>query len=237
MSITARGTIQGALKLIGVIDPLETVSPEDAADGLIMLNDLVDLLAIDGHSLYATTNVSATFSGASATVGPSGVFNVPLPPKINHAFYRKGNADYHLELLTDKRYDEIFYKSQAADYPLALWHQRGLPLATVTLWPVPTTITLYLNLDTQITAFADLDTAYDFAQGYRSFLKYRLTEYMAPLFQRQVPPGVMKVLASVNAAMKRSNFVMPELDVETWETGVGKRIAHAADYAAFFSGL
>ncbi len=71
MSVTARATIEGTLKLINVLDPVETMQAEDAEDGLSILNDMVDQWALENLNLFSSTLVSASFSGASATIGPS----------------------------------------------------------------------------------------------------------------------------------------------------------------------
>jgi len=223
MAVTARDTIQGALKLIGINDPIETMSPEDSADGLILLNDMVDMWSIEELNLYATENVSATFSGATATVGPAGTFNTARPIGINHAFYRKSGLDYSLQLATDAQYDAITDKTAAGDFPSVLWYANDVPLGVVTLWPVPGSITLFLNVDTQVTQFATLDTVYEFPPGYRMALKYCLTEHLAPIFQRPLPDLVAKNLAAARRVLKRSNVVVPTLDLGANPTGDGRR--------------
>lgn len=224
MSVTARDVIQGALKLIGVIDPIETVAPEDAADGLIMLNDLVDLWALEDLNMYSTQNVSATFSGISATVGPSGTFVTARPISINHAFYRKSGIDYQLQLATEEQYDAITMKSTVGDYPSVLFYSPDSPLATIYVWPVPTALTLYLNINTQLDRFTDLDTVYELPQGYRLSLKYALAKHMAPFFQRPVPDIVMTNMASVLRILKRSNVVIPTVRLDSHAGNDGRRL-------------
>lgn len=222
MAVTARDTIQGALKLLGKFDPNETMEPEDAADGLIMLNDLVDQWSLQDLNLYGTDVVTATVTNGIATVGPSGVFNIVRPVTINHAFYRKSGIDYGMQPATDAQWDAIEIKSQAGDFPSVFWYSNDSPLATLYLWPVPVSLAVYLNVDIQITQFADLDTSYSLPQGYRMALKYALAPHLAPLYQTQVPAIVMNNMAAAMRILKRSNVVVPDLKLDSHGSGEGR---------------
>jgi hypothetical protein len=116
MTVTARYLIQSALKLLKVIDPLETMEPEDAADGLSALNDMVDAWALDSLYVLATQKVSATFSGQSATIGTGGTFNTTRPVRINHAFFRRNDEDRELHVVDADHYDAIALKSLANEF-------------------------------------------------------------------------------------------------------------------------
>lgn len=215
MTVTARYLIQSALKLLKVIDPLETMEPEDAADGLSALNDMVDAWALDSLYVLATQKVSATFSGQSATIGTGGTFNTTRPVRINHAFFRRNDEDRELHVVDADHYDAIALKSLANEFPTVLYYRRTLPLGSILVWPVPGSTTYFLDVAIMLSEFADLDTAYEVGQGYRSALKLALVEQLAPLYSQSVGADLMKNIARAKRALKRANLVVPTATIET----------------------
>lgn len=219
MSITARRTISSALRILGVLDPQQTMKPEQADQGLEALNDLVDLMAVDSLLIYASTNLTASFSGASATVGPGGTFTTSTarPLRINHGFYRKSGIDYRITpLQTRAQYDDISQKSISTEYPEYLWYDPQVPLGTVFVWPVPAGLNAYfLNVDVLLTEFADLDTAYEVPQGYRTLLKYELARMLAAIFSVPMPESAERIRVNAMNLIKRNNTQVQKMETDT----------------------
>jgi hypothetical protein len=211
MSVTARATIQGALKLIGVLDPAETMSPEDADDGLIMLNNIVDAWNVERLNIYTITEVVATFAGASATIGPAMTIATARPMRIESAFYRDGGLDTDLRVIEKQEYDSIPDKSSTGS-PTVIFYDRNSPTGTVYVHPVPTSTEYHISVQSQLTAFTDLDDLHTLPQGYQKALMYTLAPEMALLHQRTVPPLVEKIAANCRRSLKRNNVVVPILD-------------------------
>lgn len=212
MSVTARATIQGALKLIGVLDPAETMSPEDSDDGLIMLNNIVDAWNLERLNIYTITEVVATFAGASATIGPGQQINTPRPMRIESAFYRRSGIDYQLRIVDVDEYNAITLKTVSGDYPEVMYYNGDSPTGTVFVWPVPASNEYHLQVQSQLTAFTDLDDLHTLPQGYQKALMYTLAPEMALLHQRTVPPLVMQTAMQIRRSLKRANVVVPLLD-------------------------
>lgn len=214
MSVTARSTIQGALKLLTVLDPTETMSPDDANDGLVMLNNMVDSWNLERLSIFTTGEVVASFNGASATIGPSMTFDTARPIRIESAFYRKSGIDYPLEVIEIAAYNAIVLKTTAGDYPEVLFYDGGAPTGSVTVWPVPTSNSYHLIVMQQLTAFADLDTTYDLPQGYARALMFKLCEEMATTYGKDIKPSITKIATSAYRALKRANIDAPRMDLD-----------------------
>lgn len=213
MAITARATIQGALKLIGVLDPAETMTPEDSDDGLRMLNNLVDAWNIERLNIYAVVDVTASFAGASATIGTGMTINTPRPIRIESAYYRRGGVDYPLDIIDDAEYNSISMKAISTDYPEVLYYTADAPTGQVFVYPVPTSVTPYtFQVMKQLTAFADLDTAYNMAQGYAKALMYALAVELAPLYQKEALATILRIHMNSKRALKRANVVVPQLE-------------------------
>ena len=214
MSVTARATIQGALKLIGVLDPAETMSAEDAADGLTMLNNLVDIWNVERLNIYTITEVIATFAGASATIGPGMQINTPRPMQIDSAFYRRSNIDYPLRIIDVTEYNGIGLKTVSGDYPEVLYYTGDSPTGKVFVWPVPSANEYHLQVQSQLTSFEDLDTLHTLPQGYSMCLMYELAPIMATLHQRQVPASVEATRMRIMRSLKRANVNVPLLSTK-----------------------
>ena len=121
MAVTARSTISGAMKLLGVISPVETLAPEDAADGLIMLNNIIDAWNLESLFIYTINEAVVTFSGASATIGPAMTINVARPMGIDSAFYRKSGIDYPLRVIDYAEYNSIGLKTVSSEFPEVIY--------------------------------------------------------------------------------------------------------------------
>ncbi len=214
MTVTARATIQGALKLIGVLDPAETMTPEDSDDGLLFLNNMVDAWNTERLNIYAIDNIVASFSGASATIGPSMTFNTPRPIRIESGYYTIGGVDYQLDIVDDSIYNSISIKTIATGYPEILYYTGDAPTGQVIVYPITTTSTQYtLQVMSQLVAFADLDTAYNLPPGYAKALMYALAIELAPLYKMEASATVVRVFMVTKRALKRANVVVPTLCV------------------------
>jgi len=210
MGVTARATIQGALKLIGVLDPAETMQPADSDDGLTMLNNMVDAWNLERLNIFSLTELAVTFSGGSATIGPAMTINTPRPIRIESAFYRQSGIDEPLSVYTKQEYDSIGMKSSSGD-PEVIYYDAGSPTGTVYVWPVPSSTAYRITVLNQLTAFADLDTLYNLPQGCAKALMYALAVEMAPLYQKEVPTTVALIHVNSMRTLKRANVVVPIL--------------------------
>lgn len=214
MSTTGRKVIEGTLKLIGVLDPVDTMEAQDAEDGLEVLNDMVDQWGVEELNIFTTTDVTATFAGATATFGAGGTINATRPTRLNHAFYRDAGQDRPLLVLRNRQsYDEILDKAQGG-LPDRVFFEATAPLATVRIWPVPGSTQYTFNVDAQFTQFADLDTAYDFPPGYNSALKHLLCEPLAPMYGKPLSPDLKALIRQSRRILKRGNIIVPELELE-----------------------
>ncbi len=214
---TARQLITGCLKSIGVLDPSESLSADDAADGRAVLNDLVDAWNNDNLYLFSTIEVVATFAGATATIGPGMTVNTPrpTPSSIVGAFFRRGSIDYQIRIIDKEEYDQIPLKTTATGFPDVLYYDGNVPTGIITLYPVSATATEYhLTFEQQLLSFADLDTDYALAQGYARALRYSLAEEMAPLHSREPSATVSRLAAQSRRALRRANATAPIMVLE-----------------------
>lgn len=213
-TVTARYLIEGALKDLKILDPVTTVEGEDAEDGMDKLNDMVDAWSLEKLYVLVTQKVSGTFSGATATIGIGGTFNVDQPLRINHAFFRRGDEDREIDVVDAASYDRIALKSLADEFPTVLYYERSVPMGTIKVWPAPTSTTYFLDVDVHLSEFATLDTEYTVGRGYRSALRAALAEQLAPLYEKPITPDLSKNIQRAKRILKRSNLVVPVVKIE-----------------------
>lgn len=220
MATTARQVINGALKLIGVLDPVETASAEDAQDGLDKLNDILDEWNGTRNMLFTQVEVVASWSGISANIGTGQTINVARPQLIENAFFRIGSIDYDLKIWNKTQYDDIQIKTTATTYPQGLYYDGGSPVGVVFVWPIPAGLTeFHITVLQQLTAFAGLDTSYGLPQGYRKALIYTLAEEMAPLHSREPSPTVVRIASVARRRLAAANHDVPLLSLDSAASG------------------
>ncbi len=211
MSITARTLVEDALQDCGVLDPIETMSAEQADHGLRSLNRIIDGWRARRLYVYTITDVAASFSGASATVGSGLTVNTDAPVRFEPGcYYVKDGATYPLSLLDAQGYASIQGKADQGD-PVAIYYDRAIP-GNVYVWPVPTTSrTYHFLVMRKLSAFADLDTTYSLPDGYQDALHWTLCERIPRAYNMPVSAADVAEAAKARAAIMRANTTVPIL--------------------------
>lgn len=178
---TARSIIKRALLKNGVLTKNESPSGDEASDGLESLNDLIGSWSNDSLLIYARVSESFPLvSGQSSyTIGSGGDFDTSRPLQILTAFTRIGSIDYEIDIINDTAFDGITQKDISSSIPEVLYYDASNPLATITIYPVPTTGTLHIRSEKQLTEFTTLDTDVDLPPGWDRALIYNLALELA----------------------------------------------------------
>lgn len=210
MSISALNIITGAARLIGIIFKSETLDSDEANDGLISLNDMMDVWSNDNLMTTAYTFESFPLTGsATYTMGSGGVFNTARPINIVTAVVRYATIDYPLRIITPEQYqEEIALKSVASPIPEYLVYDNAYPLATITIYAVPTGgTTLRMLSNKPLANLSALTTTVDLPPGWKKALKFNLAIDLAGEYGVEVPASVAKGAKDSMAAIKRSTSI------------------------------
>jgi len=202
MSTTALDLITGAAKLIGVTFKSEQLSADEAADGLVALNDMLDSWSNDNLLTYAYFLENFTLTGATSyTIGTGGNFNTTRPINIATAVVRSGSIDYPLEIMTPEQYQtEIALKSITSPIPQYLTYSNDYPLGIIKLYPVATAGTvLYLQSNKPLSNLSSLVTVFDLPPGWKRAVKYNLAIDLAPQYG---PEAIQAASALVRSAQQ-----------------------------------
>ena len=213
---TALDSIKRAMRLIGVYAVGESLSSDEANDGLTALNAMLDSFANDKQVIYAPTldTIAWAPSQPSYTIGPSGTVVSDRPVTLlTSCYFDWGGVSYPLTPITVDEYNQITLKSQAQEIPEFIWCNPTYPNSTITLWPTPTaSISVKVWSNKILLNIPDLTTVIDLPPGYRDFIDYNLAERLAPEFDVQVPMAVAKQAMLTRKTLARTNFVSQKME-------------------------
>lgn len=132
-------------------------------------------------------------------------------------------------VITDSAYQSIQLKNLPNAQFTNVYYNPTFPFGQIVLWPKPNTAInqLVLYLDTVFTAFADLNTVYDWPSlpGYAEMLQYQLDLRLAIPYARPVPDDIRKLAAQTLGLVKRSNNKLTDLPTDAsmltqWPSGL-----------------
>ena len=221
---TANDFITRALRLLNVLDPTETPSPEDSELGLDVLNDWIDSLGVERQTIYYVTRTTQTLtaSTASYTIGSGGTINIARPVWIQRAGLVLDTSastvtEVPIRVLTDDEYALWPQKTLTSSLATAIYydHNWSAGLGLIRPLPIPTVSTtqLVLYTPTALTEFADISSkAYTFPPAYRRALTYNLANELAIHYPSVQPdPRIAKYAVDSLAAVKRGNMRLSEV--------------------------
>jgi hypothetical protein len=171
---TANDLITRAFRRGRVIGKDEVTAPDEAADALSELNDMLDTWWIDKLAVFhINVEQFALIAGQQAyTMGTGGNFNTTRPVKVvPGSKYTLSSVDRQLTVLTDRKsWDEIPYKALQAP-PQALFVDEGYPLATLYFYPTPDqAYPVYINSWARLQNIAALTTTIALPPGYNTLI-------------------------------------------------------------------
>lgn len=213
---SALDIIKRSMRLLGVYAIGEDPDAAESQDGLTALNSLLASLSNESLLVYARSKdaIALTAGQASFTIGPSGTTVSARPVKVlGESYLTIGTVSYPLELLTLEQYNAIGIKTLSS-IPRALYVQAGMPDVTVYLWPQPSeAATLNLWSDKLLTSFPALTTQVSLPPGYERMLAFLLAIDLAPEYEREPSPTVIRQAAAARRVLKRTNTEVPQLDM------------------------
>lgn len=210
---TANQLIERAYQLAGMKDPNQVVSGAEASAALDALNDLIDSWNTQRLYIVSVNELVQTVSGLPITIGPGQTINVARPVAVEDgSFIRYNNVDFPIQWITREEYNDIAYKQVTSTVTAYGYYDQNMPTGNIYFWPYPQTgAELHLQLQHQLSEFADLTTDYTLAPGYRKAIAYTLAEELCGGV-RAVPPKVEQIAAAARKAIRRTNVDVPQLE-------------------------
>ena len=211
--MTARELITRSLRLIGVLASGETMMADEGSDGLTTLNYLIQSWSSQGLTMHALTRVTEPIVASQTyyTLGSGGNIDRTWVRRIERAsiLFSSTTPDTETPIacFSEQEWANIAAKDMTATVPQGIYYDATYPLGKVYPWPVATdtTVSLVLYIPEPITTLAALTTALSVPPGYEAALTYNLAVWLAPEYEKQVDPVVMKIASDTLADIKRQN--------------------------------
>lgn len=208
---TVRDLIQRSMRVATILGAGDPMDPNDAADGLLSLNQMLDAWQAERLFCYALTEQTFAMPAATAsvTIGPLGDIDVAVrPPRIEYAFTRDSqNVDRPLGIVPDEVWAGITIKNLGNAFPSALYYVPSYPLGVANLWQLPVAgLTLHLGLWTILTEYATLEELVELPPGYEDALVFSLAERFCPEYGRTIPRDLERLATRARANIQQNNL-------------------------------
>jgi hypothetical protein len=207
---TALNLIEGAARILGVLNKGENMPADDAADGLVALNDLLASWSNESLLVYARTLESFTLTGGVATylIGSGQTFNTTRPVAIVEAVIRdSSNVDYPLTIINEETYQGTSYKTTQTPIPEFLSYTNAHPYGTINLYGTPSqAYSLRLLTEKPLTSFSLTSTTVDLPPGWNRALRYNLALELAPEYSVKVDQLIVKNAMDSKGAIKAATL-------------------------------
>jgi hypothetical protein len=219
-------TIEGAMRLAGIIADGETITGKEATDALFALNQMIEAWALDDLLLYTLTQQVFTWPANTAqrTVGASGTLTGSRPLEVSSAtFFRDTTNDirYPMRIVGEKEFFSVGFTNVTSVFPEIMYVNYAYPNAELNIFPKLTT-SKELNLFSrqELTQPATLTTVLAFPPGYAQSFRYNLAVLLGPEFGVSVSNEVIRVAIDTKDKIRKLNKPDNELDMPI--TGNGR---------------
>lgn len=210
---TAVDLLTLALKDIGALGIGQSIGPDDTADGLATLNMMLGEWQSERLSVYHLVDTAIQSTGSqSYTIGTGGNFNIQRPVRIETCFARlnAGSAsaiDYPVTLLNSREdYSRIALKGLTS-FPEYAYYDPANPLGNLIFYPIPdSTFQLHILTMEVLPQFAAPGTVITLPPQYLSAIRFNLGPYIAPSYQIEPLPSLVRRAANAKRVIKRMNL-------------------------------
>ncbi|MCP1173793.1 packaged DNA stabilization gp4 family protein [Ralstonia chuxiongensis] len=209
---TAVDLLTLALKDIGALGIGQSIGPDDTADGLATLNMMLGEWQAERLSVYHLVDTAIPSTGAqSYTVGSGGNFNIQRPVRIEAAYARlnagsQSAIDYPVKLIDAREdYANIALKGLTS-FPKWAFYDASYPMGNLLYYPVPNaSFELHIVTMEVLPQFSAPGATISLPPQYVSAIRYNLGPYLAPSYQIEPLPSLVRRAANAKRIIKRMN--------------------------------
>jgi hypothetical protein len=206
MAETVNAVVCAALRLLKVKEAGEAATADEASDGLIAVNDLIESWNLQPLMLPAKSQISQALTTATTYTFGTGGNNATRPVSIYKAFVRDSSGiDTPVNIIGNDEYSDIALKTLSAGIPYNLYYRASYPLGVVNIFPAPVVgYTLYLECQAALSTYTAVSDSINLPPGYLKALKYNLAIAISPEYK---DPSQIVLMEAANAIadIKRMN--------------------------------
>jgi hypothetical protein len=221
--VAIKDLLRSSFRCVGSLRVGFGYSPSELADGLFVLNAMLDAWAADDLNAPCTlTSVYPLITPKQVyTVGPGGDFNGPRPTRIIDAKYIVMDNPSQplwlpLKAINDQEFLSIHLPLTASTIPQRLYYNPTYPLGTATLWPVPqnSADSVAICAEQPIGGGITSDTAiFSVPPGYLDAVRYQLAVRLSMEWGLPLKEGVLALASEALAVIQRLNAPTPQMQV------------------------
>jgi hypothetical protein len=235
-SVVASDLIASSMRLIGATASGEVPNANEIADGLAVLNDMLESWSTESLTVYAPLEQSfpLTAGVATYTIGPTGAWSGPRPTDIDSAYLRFNGVDFAVRVTREQQeYDLISVKTVTGISQFALF-VPSWPNAEFRLWPVPALAGMTFRFSSLLPflQLANSAQAINYPPGYSKALRYCLALELAPEYGVPLRPEIVELANEAKAAAKRVNTRAPIMRMDD-----GTALSTTYNYSSFIAGF
>jgi hypothetical protein len=203
--MTAVNTIlQDAMYEAQILGAGETMSSEDSAYALRILNRLIGSWANENLLCYATTE--ETFNTVPNQIAYSTSLLSSRPVTIQSIFLRKESIDYSIKLIGEQKYNEISLKTTAG-IPSACYYDPTYPNGTLKFFLAPDSVyEAHVFSVKPLTGTLDPDAQIDLPAGYEQMVVTCLAKELCRPFNMPISKDLQEAAREAKAWLKRTNY-------------------------------
>lgn len=194
--MNANAIIKAALRRLLVIHSGQTPTASQYADGLEVLNDMVNSWSANSSLVWEDTyeEISIGAGVQSFTIGATGDKTTARPLQLRVATLKSGDIEYPMAIIDEKKYQNFSNKT-ATGQPFRIYYRNTFPNGTAYFErTTDKAYTLILTSIKELTEFADGTTEYNLPAYYERAFKANLAIEMADEMGagNRVTPTLMK---------------------------------------------
>jgi hypothetical protein len=126
---------------------------------------------------------------------------------IESAAVLRDGSEYAVTIINNQEWASISQKSTRSSFPTKLYVEGSYPLATLSLWPVPSEVNnLILYTKKPLAQFASVNDVVSLPPGYEDAIVNNLAVRLAPEFGKPLDPLIMAFADKSLASIKRKNI-------------------------------
>ncbi len=209
-SISLTTVVNEALRFLGILDSGGSATPNQLADALATVNNLIRSKSADRlMAAAATVTVVATGSGTqSYSIGNGQTWNLALPVEIVAASFKLANGfTFPLKVVNAVEWTKIPDRDRQSYLVKFLFYTRGSNLTgTCYLSPIPLGGNVELITWTAMGLFSDTTAAITVQDSYVRWLELATALELAPQYpSAQVTPGMLQDYSDATATLRNHN--------------------------------
>ncbi len=212
---TALDILQDAFEMLRVYAPGEQLAPPDAARGLLVFNDMLDVWSNESLTCYTWTQNSFTLVPgiSNYSIGPGGTIAATRPLRVSEdpgsAFLTDSNNNtYPMDVVDQMTWNLRTTASVNSNLPDTLLYNPTFPLGIIQIWPQPNegylcTFSSYL----QLADLSSLSATFSLPPGYKRAITTNLALSLKPYYvEAQIDPMVVEEARTTKGTIKRNNM-------------------------------